>query len=144
MALNILMDTELSVPELEQYHQSLERALSCNEFLDRFYDGFMNSSADIRQFFRNTDMAKLKRKLSTTLRLITMAADDSPGADMYLEYLGKYHRDIHVTEDLYDKWLDALINSVRHCDPEYDDQLEQVWRNVINIGIQHMRKAYVQ
>lgn len=136
------MDSGLSGPGLEQYHQSLERALACGEFLDHFYDGFINSSEDIRQFFRNTDMAKLKRKLSTTLRLITMAADNSPGADMYLEYLGKYHRDIHVTEDLFDKWLDALIDSVRHCDPQYDDQLEQVWRDTINIGITHMRKAY--
>jgi hypothetical protein len=137
------MAIELTSHELDQFHQSLERALACEEFLDRFYDGFLNKNEDIRQFFQHSDMAKLKRKLSTTLRLIILAADDSPGADMYLEYLGKYHRDINVTEDLYGKWLDALIDSVRHCDPQYDSGLEQLWRSAISIGITHMHKAYV-
>ena len=129
--------------ELEQFHQSLERALACDSFLDRFYSAFINHSDEISEFFKNSDMAHLKRKLSTTLRLITMAADDSPGADMYLEYLGKYHRDINVTEDLYVEWLDALMDTVRDCDPKYNSELERLWRDVMGIGIHYMHQAYI-
>ncbi|MCW8963895.1 MAG: globin [Gammaproteobacteria bacterium] len=136
------MEAGMAEDDLERFHLSLERVLACKEFLDMFYDSFIGNSDRVKNFFKHTDMARQKRKLSTTLRLITMAADDSPGADIYLEYLGKYHHDIKVTEDLFDQWLVALIDSAKKCDPKYNDELEAIWRTAINLGIQHMHKAY--
>ena len=131
-----------STEALEAFHHSLERILSCNDFLDHFYDSFIGGSTEVKAFFKNTDMAHQKRKLATTLRLITMAADDSPGADIYLEYLGRYHHDIHVPERLYQVWREALIGSARKCDPEFSDELETTWRACIDVGIENMLKAY--
>ncbi len=136
------MCPDLSPGDCENFHISLERILACDDFLDRFYDSFIASSDEIKSFFKHSDMARQKRKLATTLRLITMAVDDSPGADMYLEYLGKYHRDINVNKELYELWLDALIDSARHCDPGFDDNTESLWRQAIRTGIAHMHKAY--
>ena len=127
---------------LDIYHQSLERVLACDEFLDRFYASFIGDSEEVQAFFKNTEMAHQKRKLATTLRLITMAADDSPGADIYLEYLGRYHRDIHIPRHLYQEWLEALLASAGNCDPQFNTEVEQAWRNCINIGIENMLKAY--
>ena len=139
----MLMCVNLPPGDCEKFHNSLEHTLACDGFLDHFYDSFIGSSDRIKEFFKHTDMTRQKRKLATTLRLITMAIDDSPGADMYLEYLGKYHRDINVTRELYDVWLDALIESARSCDPKFNDDLETLWRTAINTGIKHMHKAYV-
>lgn len=127
---------------LEAFHKSLDRVLSNESFLDEFYDSFIGKSEEVSSFFKNTNFEHQKRKLATTLRLITMAADDSPGADIYLEYLGKYHRDIKVPEHLYEVWRKALISSARNCDPEFDQQTEDAWGACIEIGINNVLKAY--
>jgi hypothetical protein len=132
----------LTKDNLDAFHHSLDRVLASGGFLDHFYDAFIGGSDEVKAFFVHTEMAHQKRKLATTLRLMTMAADDSPGADIYLEYLGKYHRGIHVPEHLYQRWLEALIDSVRRCDPEFDTALETVWRAGLQIGIDNMLKAY--
>ena len=61
---------------------------------------------------------------------------------MYLEYLGKYHRDIRVPRRLYTEWREALINSASRCHPDFDDELVRIWNDCINVGIENMLKAY--
>lgn len=136
------MSRHLTAEELEVFHESLERVLSNSDFVNLFYESFLSGSDEVQHFFKNSDMAKLKRKLSTTLRLMTLVVDNSPGADMYLEYLGKYHHDIKVPRELYILWLDALLASIKVCDPEFDTEIETIWRTALSIGIEEMHKAY--
>lgn len=136
------MSRHLTTEELEVFHESLERVLSNSDFVNLFYESFLDGSEEIQAFFINSDMPKLKRKLSTTLRLMTLAVDNSPGADMYLEYLGKYHYDIQVPRELYSQWLDALLASIQVCDQEFDIEIESIWRTALSIGIEEMLKAY--
>ena len=128
--------------DLEQFHSSLERVLASSNFLDDFYDAFISSSEEIKEFFRQTEMAHLKRKLATTLRLVTMAADNSPGTDIYFQHLGRYHHDIQVPEYLFKQWQEALIDSVRRSDALFSIRIEAAWRACLSIGIDKMLKAY--
>jgi hypothetical protein len=52
------------------------------------------------------------------------------------------HADIPV--DLYNLWLECLINTVREFDPQFDDEIELSWRMVCSQGIAFMVYRYNQ
>jgi hemoglobin-like flavoprotein len=131
----------LSEAELDVFHASLARVSTDPRFLDRFYNGFLGRSEEIAAIFAQTDMARLKQKLQSSLHVITLALDDAPGADRYLDYLGRVHERIHIRPELYAQWLDALVGAVRSTDPLFDKEIEGVWRHVLGKGIELMHHA---
>jgi truncated hemoglobin YjbI len=121
--------------DLAAFHESLARASADARFLDTFYDGFMAASPQIAAIFAGRDMAALKRKLGSSLHVMTLAIDRAPGADMYLDYLARVHERFHIAPEMYDLWLDALVSAAAQCDPAFDDRLRRVWHRVVGAGI---------
>jgi truncated hemoglobin YjbI len=124
--------------DLRLFHESLERASADSRFLDLFYDGFISSSEEIRQIFINSDMDRLKRKLKSSLHMLTLLADDAPGSEMYMGHLARVHGRYHIHPEMFDMWLDSLVSAVALCDSEFSPQIEDAWRNVIGRGIDIM------
>ena len=120
------------------FHQSLDRASAEGTFFDDFYNSFIASGEDVASFFSNTDMERQKRKMKSSLHMMTMLIDETPGADMYMEHLARVHHRYEIPASMYQVWLDALIDTVRKNDPEFSGELEQVWRRVIGKGIEIM------
>ncbi len=123
------------------FHASLARASADARFLDVFYARFMASSPAIAAIFAGRDMARLKRKLGSSLHLMTLAIDGAPGADMYLGYLAQVHERLEIPSAMYERWLEALIATAAECDPAFDDALAAVWRDVVGAGIRLMQPA---
>jgi hemoglobin-like flavoprotein len=121
--------------EILQFHASLDRASANPVFLDAFYDSFMSSSGDIAGYFEHTDMGRLKRKLKSSLHMMTLLVDESPGVDMYVAHLSRVHDSYRIPAALYQVWLDTLIEAVQRCDPLFDRNLESIWRHVLSRGI---------
>jgi truncated hemoglobin YjbI len=121
-----------------RFHASLQRACADDRFLDLFYTRFIDADERIPGFFSNTDMQRQKRKLMSSLQMMTRLVDDEPGADMYMDHLARVHDRYHIPAQMYDLWLDALIDAVRQCDTEFDDDLEMVWRDMVGRGIDIM------
>jgi len=128
---------------LAEFHRSLDRATAEPEFLERFYDSFMAISPKIQQVFEGTDMARLKRKLKSSLHVMTLAVDDSPGADDYLRFLGKTHRRFKLDPAHFELWKGSLLKTAAECDPEFDDETQAIWAEVIGNGIELMRTGMV-
>lgn len=124
--------------ELAIFHASLNRASANGSFLDAFYDGFTSSSIDIENIFKDSDMDRLKRKLQSSLHMMTMLADDIAGTEMYMGHLAKVHDRYHIPPEFFDIWLDVLIDATREFDEEFDEQTETVCRKVIGKGIEIM------
>lgn len=125
----------LDPEELELFHASLDRASANPVFLDAFYDGFMLRSDEIKAYFEHTDMGRLKRKLKSSLHMMSLLVDRSPGIEMYIAHLSRVHNGYNIPAHLYDIWLDALIDAVRRCDLSFDQRTEEVWRRVLGEGI---------
>ncbi|MGF1643246.1 MAG: hypothetical protein ACFCUJ_06340 [Thiotrichales bacterium] len=111
------------------------------DFLDRFYQGFMVTSEDIRKIFATTDMERLKRKLQSSLKVMTLVASEDPGAEMYLAYLGRLHDRLAIDPAMYTLWLNSLIDAVAGCDPLFDNALESDWRSVVGKALAAMREG---
>ncbi|MFT6905519.1 MAG: hypothetical protein ACJAS1_002175 [Oleiphilaceae bacterium] len=41
---------------------------------------------------------------------------------------------------MYDIWLDSLISTVEEFDPEFDNDIDQAWREVLAPGIAFIKE----
>ena len=131
----------ISEEDFVVFHESLDRASSSGNLMDVFYYGFIASSIDVEKIFKDTDMDRLKRKLKSSLHMMTMLVDNEPGTEMYLGHLARVHDRYSIPPEMFNVWMDLLIEAVRVCDEEFDDKTETVWREVIGRGIAIMTQG---
>ncbi len=135
----------MSERDAELFNDSYERCLSRPGFLERFYEIFMASSEEIAAKFARTDFKKQRRALRVSLYLLMSAAGASlPEVTVHLERIAEVHsrRQLDIKPELYDLWLDCLLQAVRERDPLLDKDTEAAWRNVLAYGIQVMKSRY--
>ncbi len=76
--------------------------------------------------------------------LMNAASDPSPEVTAYLRRIAEIHSRVRldIKPELYDLWLDCLVQAVSEFDPSYDKNVELAWRNVLAHGIQIMKSGY--
>jgi hemoglobin-like flavoprotein len=126
------------------FSDSLSRCLADPGFLTRFYERFLESSPEVAEKFRETDFERQRRALSSSLYVMVMVAENSDPAVAYLERIARQHSraDLGIRPELYDVWLDCLILSVGEHDPQFSEEIEQIWRETMQVGIDFMRARY--
>jgi hemoglobin-like flavoprotein len=130
---------------LETFDGSLGRCTSQSRFLDLFYEKFLASSPKVREKFEGTDFVRQKRALKASLHMILLAAgDDSGDPGKYLSDVAEKHNSKHldVGAELYDLWLDSLLETVEECDPEYTPEVRKAWEEVMMVGIHYLTVRY--
>jgi hemoglobin-like flavoprotein len=138
------VSVETAPAAADTFHASLARTTSDARFADVFYARFMASSPAVASIFNGADVEKLKRKLRSSLHVMTLAADDAPGADLYLDYLGAVHRRLDIRPEMYDAWLDALLATVAECDTEFSAETAGAWRSVIGAAVARIKRAAIE
>ncbi|MEW7975102.1 MAG: globin domain-containing protein [Candidatus Thiodiazotropha endolucinida] len=110
-------------------------------FFDCFYDKFISQSDEISRFFKNRDMAQLKKKLRETLFMLAETAEGRPGLTLYIEMLGRIHKRLNVQRKHFKMWEEALLEAVKIYDDKYDDEVLAAWLYVIDEVIETMFSA---
>ncbi|PVV05996.1 MAG: hypothetical protein B6D77_17020 [gamma proteobacterium symbiont of Ctena orbiculata] len=126
---------------LEIFSQSLRRVTVSADFYDCFYDKFISRSDEIPAFFKNRDMAQLKKKLKDTLFMLAESAEGGPGVKLYIEMLGRIHKRLNVQRRHFTIWEEALLEAVKTYDDEFDDKVLAAWLDVIDNVIERMFAA---
>jgi hemoglobin-like flavoprotein len=129
--------------DIELFNDSIERCSTRPDFVSRFYTLFLASSDTVAKKFERTDLRKQARLLKTSLYIMMMASSDSERT-VHLERLAKRHSrtELDIKPELYDLWLDRLVQAVRECDPMCDAKTETAWRRVLQPGIDFMKSKY--
>jgi len=130
---------------VQKARDSLSRCNQRPEFLERFYELFIDSSPDIRKKFENTDFEVQKRVLRDSLFLMLSAAGTTVGyAHVQLEKLAKRHshNDLGIKPEWYALWLDTLLQTVAEFDPDYSDAIDAAWRDSMKEGIELLSAGY--
>jgi hemoglobin-like flavoprotein len=98
----------------------------------------------VAEKFSDTDFKHQIEAMRLSLRMMAMASVESDAADLYLEYIAKRHdrHHLNIEPELYELWLEALIDTVREYDNEFDAEVEQAWRSVLRYGIDYMISHY--
>jgi hemoglobin-like flavoprotein len=128
----------------DQSYERVKRVVKNGKsFFDAFYENFTNSSPEVASHFRHTDMAKQKKMLEKSFySLFIFYATNN--ANDYLEKIAERHNKSHanIPPDLYDVWLECLINTVAEYDPLFDEDVDLSWRVVLSSGITYMKFKY--
>ncbi len=129
--------------DIELFNDSLERCSGRPDFLRRFYTLFLASSDTVAKKFEHTDLKKQARMLRTSLYIMMLAGGGSERI-AHLERLAKLHSraELDIKPELYDLWLDRLLQAVEEFDPMFDPEIETAWRRVLQPGIELMKSRY--
>ncbi|WP_210397783.1 globin [Motiliproteus sediminis] len=128
----------------EVFDASFER-VKCDQegrpgFFHAFYQRFIKADPRVAKHFADTNMEKQQKMLEKSFyRLLVFYATNS--TDDYLEEVAIRHSKLvlNIELELFDVWLECLIDTVRDYDPEYSDEVELSWRLLLATGIAYMK-----
>jgi len=129
--------------DIELFNDSIERCSRKPDFLRRFYVLFLGSSDEVAKKFEHTDLKKQARMLKASLYTMMLAGSGSERV-VDLERLARLHSraELDIKPELYDLWLDRLVQAVGEFDPMFDLEIEAAWRRVLQPGIEFMKSGY--
>ena len=110
-----------------------------NLFFSQFYDKFINSSESVKVAFQHTDMERQKNMLEDSLKHI-IDFSSTKTTNSFLQALAIVHRKVNSIEnEMYDLWLDAIIETIKEIDPEYTHQDGLAWKIMLSPGMEFMK-----
>ena len=131
---------------LAEFRSSVNRCVADEAFLQDFYDRFLASSEEVRAKFSGTDMAAQKRVLADSLFLLAVAVQGqstSPSWKQMGRIAERHSRSgMDIRPELYDLWLDCLMQAVAAHDPQYSPEIDLAWRSVLGEGIAFLRSRH--
>ena len=122
--------------------QSYGRCCASSGFFDSFYQYFLASSPEIRDKFAHTNMPAQRLLLRQGILNLVMHARGMP--DTKLRALGCSHARgaLDIRPELYDLWLQALLQSIGEHDGQCDANTRLAWHEVLNKGISVIKAQY--
>ena len=131
----------------ELFDHSYERVKNLKKngrpFFAAFYDNFLQSSPIVAEHFSSTDMEQQMKMMEKSFYgLFIFYATQN--ANDYLDSIAQRHShgDLAIDPQLYDFWLDSLINTVRDYDPQYNNEIALAWRIILSPGVTYMKHRY--
>ncbi len=118
---------------LEIYNDSFEYCLANEGFLPRFYELLMESSPEVREKLRNTDIQRQAKILKKSLYFLTMVSVGTNDAHDELIRIGKSHgaQGLKIPAYMYDIWLDCLLQAVKEFHTVWHPVIERSWRKML-------------
>ena len=100
----------------------------------------MDSTGDARYHYNGSSLEQVKAKLHSTLKMVAQLKDEEPGY-VVMGDIPRINTQFHVSEGMYQLWLEALLKAVSRCDPHFNNYLEDIWRHIVSDAISHMMKV---
>jgi hemoglobin-like flavoprotein len=136
----------MSSQATDLFLQSLTRCLAAPAFLEGFYDRFVGSSEEVREKFRGVDLKRQIRMLQDSLYVSAVAVQGEEGSPARgaLPFLAARHsrHDLDIRPELYDLWIDCLIETARAHDPQFGPEVESAWRETLTLVADYMKERY--
>ncbi|MEQ6917762.1 globin [Halomonas aquatica] len=121
----------------------LDQEVEGKTFFAAFYERFLAASPEVAEKFRHTDMARQQQMLKKSFYYL-LAFYGSSNAGYYLDQVAISHSRTHldIRPEIYDLWLDALVETARRFDACFEDDIELAWRLVMTPGIVYITFYY--
>jgi hypothetical protein len=126
---------------IEIVKASMQRCLAKQAFMDKFYEEF-TASSDVREKFKNTNMAMQKIVLKSSLHLILAVARGYQSEAMNKLAMSHDRNHRAIPPNLYQYWLSAMVSAVKATDTQFSLEIENAWREVMQTGIDFMSDRY--
>ena len=128
----------------EHAKDSLGRCLNHGSLFKRFYELFIQQNSEIAEKFRDTNMHAQEGVLKNGINLAIMFAEGDPVGLNGIQRIRKSHcKDkLNIKPDMYSLWLDSFMQVVSEIDPNFDDEIENEWRNLLQETIDYIIEGY--
>lgn len=132
---------------MEIFNDSYEAVLGpggqSEKFFRFFYERFVAKSPEIQEKFSHTDFERQIRMLKSSIAYMVnffVSKKDN-------EYLRRVahlhsHAELNIPPEWYHLWLDAMMEALLECYPDYNRNVELAWRIVLSPGIEFMKFHY--
>ncbi len=123
---------------------SYDRCCITPRFFEDFYSTFLARCPQARAMFARTDFERQHKLLRHAFGLLLNFPKQPPREPTILARVAERHsrRDLGVDPSLYAPFIDALIDTVRHCDPNFTPAVEDAWRKTVRKGVEYMQAKY--
>jgi truncated hemoglobin YjbI len=126
----------------ELFNKSYERTVAVNpgRFFERFYQFFFAADPRVAELFGDASMERQKEVLEISMGYVIDYAV-SKRSTLYVGRLAQRHgpEEIGVPSELFDTWLECLLDAVREQDPGFDPDVESAWRTIMEPCITFMK-----
>ncbi len=114
-----------------------------DRFFEHFYQRFLASSEEVALAFAGTDMQKQQRMLKNSILYSINFMFCSTSYDT-MHRIAISHNKSHynIKPELYDLWLDCMVETVREFDPGFSEEVELAWRLAFSQAITFMKFMY--
>ncbi len=111
-----------------------------------FYDRFLQEHPEARPYFAAVDMGKQASFLTVALAVIEDYCEHGyEPTEHYLRVLGTRHRNWGIPTELFGPFRDCLLETMAEFHQEdWNDELEEQWRQAIDAAIELMLEGYRQ
>lgn len=111
---------------------------------DAFYAHLADRLPGVGSMFAHTDMHKQNELIRQGILALIDYATGQDAAKRELQRLGILHgrTRLNVEPELYDGWVDALMEMVSEYDGQHTAEIESAWREVVAPGIELMKSRY--
>lgn len=93
-----------------------------------FYGHFFARHPELRELF-TVSLAPQQQMLNETLTSVIDHLEDASWVKSNMEALGIRHQDYEVTGEMYDWWIEVLIDTLRELSGDaWSERLDRVWR----------------
>ena len=128
----------------KRVHQSYNRA-GGRALVATFYDHLMKSDEEIRKKFEQVNMEVQTDNMARAVVMsFLFASNNHHTAGKVIDKVRESHskNNLNISPQLYDKWLDCLLQTVAVCDPEANEELLSDWHAVMSVAVNHIREGY--
>jgi hemoglobin-like flavoprotein len=115
----------------DDLQQSYGRCLREKNFIERFYEIFLDSHPEIRPMFEKTDFQTQRMALRRGISAAISYAGGSSLTRRTIDQMADAHSlkgHAPVPPHLYPYWIDSLVRVVKEMDPQATPQLISRWR----------------
>ncbi len=123
---------------------SYARCCAIPRFFEDFYSNFFARRPQAKAMFARTDFERQHNLLQHAFGLLLNFPKQPASEPTILARVAERHsrRDLGVDPSLYAPFIDALIDTVRHCDPAFTPAVEDAWRKTVRKGVEYMQAKY--
>ena len=127
----------------KSYNRALGAEKDGKSFLEEFYNRFASSSEEVAKKFEGVDMEKQQQVVRDSLYHMVNCYRQRKINNEIIGIAVQHNRvNLNIRPELYDLWLECLIDTARIFDDEFDKFVELSWRIVMSMGITYMKFRY--
>jgi len=123
---------------------SYDRCCAAEHVCEDFYRNCFGRCPQAKSRFAHTDFERQNNLLRHAFGLLLIFPNQPEREPTILARVAERHsrRELGVDPSMYPPFIEALIDTVRDCDPQFTPAVESAWRRTVDKGVAYMQAKY--